>query len=60
MGQLQLEEELGKGNYGTVKRVLHTPTNVYMAMKVRFFMTGRVMPQTDVHLLSTIRKSDWN
>ncbi|KAK7692972.1 MAP kinase kinase Wis1 [Cerrena zonata] len=33
MGQLQLEEELGKGNYGTVKRVLHKPTNVYMAMK---------------------------
>ncbi|KAJ7496131.1 kinase-like protein [Mycena galericulata] len=33
MGQLQLDEELGKGNYGTVKKVLHRPTNVYMAMK---------------------------
>ncbi|CAL1707698.1 unnamed protein product [Somion occarium] len=33
MTQLQLEEELGKGNYGTVKKVLHKPTNVYMAMK---------------------------
>jgi mitogen-activated protein kinase kinase len=34
MGQLQLDEELGKGNYGTVKKVLHKPTNVAMAMKV--------------------------
>jgi len=35
MDQLQLDEELGKGNYGTVKKVLHKPTNVAMAMKVR-------------------------
>lgn len=34
MEQLQLDEELGKGNYGTVKKVLHKPTNVAMAMKV--------------------------
>lgn len=34
MDQLQLAEELGRGNYGTVKRVLHRPTNVAMAMKV--------------------------
>jgi mitogen-activated protein kinase kinase len=34
MNQLQLDEELGKGNYGTVKKVLHKPTNVAMAMKV--------------------------
>ncbi|KAF5321249.1 hypothetical protein D9619_001552 [Psilocybe cf. subviscida] len=33
MDQLQLDEELGKGNYGTVKKVLHRPTNVIMAMK---------------------------
>ncbi|TFK44358.1 kinase-like domain-containing protein [Crucibulum laeve] len=33
MEQLQLDEELGKGNYGTVKKVLHKPTNVPMAMK---------------------------
>ncbi|KAF9469950.1 kinase-like domain-containing protein [Collybia nuda] len=33
MEQLQLNEELGKGNYGTVKKVLHKPTNVAMAMK---------------------------
>ncbi|KAF9010558.1 kinase-like protein [Cyathus striatus] len=33
MDQLQLDEELGKGNYGTVKKVLHKPTNVAMAMK---------------------------
>lgn len=37
MGQLQLDEELGKGNYGTVKKVLHKPTNVAMAMKVLHF-----------------------
>jgi mitogen-activated protein kinase kinase len=34
MDQLRLDEELGKGNYGTVKKVLHKPTNVAMAMKV--------------------------
>lgn len=34
MTQLHLDEELGRGNYGTVKKVLHKPTNVAMAMKV--------------------------
>lgn len=34
MQQFELAEELGRGNYGTVKRVLHKPTNVAMAMKV--------------------------
>nr|UPW42860.1 protein kinase wis1 [Hypsizygus marmoreus] len=33
MEQFQLNEELGKGNYGTVKKVLHKPTKVAMAMK---------------------------
>nr|WCD39456.1 Ste7-2 [Ganoderma boninense] len=33
MDQLHLDEELGKGNYGTVKKVLHKPTKVAMAMK---------------------------
>ncbi|KAF9233028.1 kinase-like domain-containing protein, partial [Melanogaster broomeanus] len=33
MEQLVLEQELGRGNYGTVKKVLHKPTNVAMAMK---------------------------
>ncbi|KAG6833554.1 hypothetical protein H0H87_005205 [Tephrocybe sp. NHM501043] len=33
MSQLQLDVELGRGNYGTVKKVLHKPTNVAMAMK---------------------------
>ena len=37
MEQLQLDEELGRGNYGTVKKVLHKPTNVNMAMKVGFY-----------------------
>jgi len=39
MDQLQLDEELGKGNYGTVKKVLHKPTNVAMAMKVQLFFS---------------------
>lgn len=34
MHQLDLQQELGRGNYGTVKKVLHKPTNVEMAMKV--------------------------
>ena len=40
MGELQLDEELGKGNYGTVKKVLHKPTNVAMAMKVFFLLSN--------------------
>lgn len=35
MEQLVLEQELGRGNYGTVKKVLHRPTKVEMAMKVQ-------------------------
>ena len=41
MDQLQLDEELGKGNYGTVKKVLHKPTKVAMAMKVRCLFLQR-------------------
>ncbi|KZO98851.1 kinase-like protein [Calocera viscosa TUFC12733] len=33
MTELELMEELGRGNYGTVKKVLHRPTNTVMAMK---------------------------
>ncbi|KAG1855699.1 kinase-like domain-containing protein [Suillus subalutaceus] len=33
MEELVLEHELGRGNYGTVKKVLHRPTKVEMAMK---------------------------
>jgi mitogen-activated protein kinase kinase len=36
MGELQLMEELGKGNYGTVQKVYHKRTKVTMAMKVDF------------------------
>lgn len=34
MDDLILDEELGRGNYGTVKKVIHKPTKVSMAMKV--------------------------
>jgi hypothetical protein len=34
MDQFELEDELGKGNYGTVRKVIHKPTKVNMAMKV--------------------------
>lgn len=33
LDQLQFIEELGRGNYGTVSKVLHKPTGVLMAMK---------------------------
>ncbi|KAI1314841.1 hypothetical protein EDD11_001666 [Mortierella claussenii] len=33
MEELSLLEELGKGQYGTVQKVFHKPTNVTMAMK---------------------------
>lgn len=32
--EFELMEELGRGQYGTVKKVFHKPTNVVMAMKV--------------------------
>lgn len=37
MDDLILQEELGKGQYGTVQKVKHRVTNVTMAMKVNFF-----------------------
>ncbi|KAG8904233.1 hypothetical protein FRB99_002053 [Tulasnella sp. 403] len=33
MSEFELNEELGRGNYGTVKKVFHKPTKVVMAMK---------------------------
>ncbi|KAG9049920.1 hypothetical protein FS837_008506 [Tulasnella sp. UAMH 9824] len=33
MSEFELEEELGRGNYGAVKKVFHKPTKVVMAMK---------------------------
>ncbi|GAC98136.1 STE/STE7 protein kinase [Pseudozyma hubeiensis SY62] len=33
MAELELLDELGKGNYGTVRKVRHTKTHVEMAMK---------------------------
>ena len=36
MSEFDLQDELGKGFYGTVRKVLHKPTNVLMAMKVSF------------------------
>ena len=53
MDQLKLDQELGKGNYGTVKKVLHVPTNVYMAMKVRLLL----LATSSISGLS-LRKSD--
>lgn len=34
MDEFELFEELGKGNYGTVQKVVHRPTGVTMALKV--------------------------
>lgn len=38
MDDLILQEELGKGQYGTVQKVKHRVTNVTMAMKVNLFI----------------------
>lgn len=35
MDEMEVLGELGKGNYGSVQKVFHRPTGVYMAMKVR-------------------------
>jgi len=59
MDQLQLGEELGSGAYGTVKRVLHRPTNVAMAMKVGLFsIPGATVQLT--WLIFSFRKFVWN
>lgn len=34
MDEMEVQGELGKGNYGTVQKVFHRPTGVMMAMKV--------------------------
>lgn len=34
MDELELQDELGAGNYGTVRKVYHKVTGVTMAMKV--------------------------
>ncbi len=36
MDEMELREELGRGNYGTVQKVYHRPTKVMMAMKVSY------------------------
>lgn len=54
MTQFELQDELGKGNYGTVRKVLHKPTNVIMAMKV-----SNCRPYHTSTLSCHYRKSDW-
>jgi mitogen-activated protein kinase kinase len=57
MGEFRLDEELGRGNYGAVKKVLHKPTNVVMAMKVREY-EARVrdcMNSWCIHVFQEIR-----
>ncbi len=44
MDEMELEGELGKGNYGTVQKVLHKPTKVVMAMKVGIFLLVNSAP----------------
>jgi serine/threonine protein kinase len=50
MDQFELEEELGKGNYGVVRKVMHKPTKVAMAMKVSRFTTVSA-----VHVVSKLQ-----
>lgn len=60
MEQLQLDEELGKGNYGTVKKVLHRPTNVAMAMKASHPYLLSTPAEPNPFQPSFIRKSALN
>jgi len=55
MDDLILDEELGKGNYGTVKKVIHKPTKVAMAMKVLLQAIKRQIPLSDPFFLKEIR-----
>lgn len=51
MDEFELFEELGKGNYGTVQKVVHKPTAVTMALKV-----GSIGPVVD--RLGCVDKAD--
>ena len=52
---MELQDELGKGAYGAVKKVLHRPTNVTMAMKVRLAV------DVVIHIVTTsTRKFGWS
>src|ERR1044072_5952401 len=51
MDEFELLEELGKGQFGTVQKVFHRPTNVTMAMKVGFYL---------ISFISFIRKFQTN
>lgn len=56
MSEFNLQDELGKGFYGTVRKVLHKPTNVLMAMKVPSSSSFPPPPR----LTPTNRKSAFN
>ena len=60
MSEFNLQDELGKGFYGTVRKVLHKPTNVLMAMKVppRSPLSSSFLPPS--RLTPTNRKSAFN
>lgn len=66
MDEMEIIEELGKGNYGTVQKCLHRPTNVVMAMKVsllatydtRKLMLGRKFDSS--WTTPSLRKSSWS
>jgi serine/threonine protein kinase len=53
MSEFRLDEELGRGNYGTVKKVYHKPTNVVMAMKASLPYSIHTISSNDFR-----RKSD--
>jgi hypothetical protein len=46
MDDLILQEELGKGQYGTVQKVKHRVTNVTMAMKVNIVLRSSKKTKT--------------
>ncbi|CAG8611501.1 4670_t:CDS:2, partial [Diversispora eburnea] len=49
MNDLRLEGELGKGQFGTVQKVFHKPTNVIMAMKVKAKLNQILMELDILH-----------
>lgn len=50
--EMELQEELGKGNYGSVQKVYHKPTKVVMAMKVRRKEISRQVDPANVNQVS--------
>ncbi|CAE6417099.1 unnamed protein product [Rhizoctonia solani] len=48
MSEFRLDEELGRGNYGTVKKVYHKPTNVEIRLELDDAKLNAILMELDI------------